>query len=214
MSFLWLYSHSQTKKKVVFDISGLSIHASKAILPYGISSINEISYEFNSEGDHDVCNSYGISYFDNNHKLGFYVDFFDQQQFRYNFGSSGSLPFYIDSELYPGTIHTLYSQSKSFNYGFIFGSELTDGLQFFAKVGLGNSIHNYELWYNPDAIGSTRIYDKNKTKSFNYFFGTEMRYYPRKYIGVRTSLGFSDGVPICSIGLVGRLIQKKEDITK
>jgi hypothetical protein len=212
MSFLWLYSHGQIKKKVVFDISGLSVHIGKSIFPYGISSINEVSYEFTSEGDHDICNSYGISYFDKNYKLGFYVDFFDQQQFRYYRGNSGYLPFHIDSELYPGTTRTVYSQSQSVNYGFIFGGELAEGLQFFAKVGSGNSIHNYELWYKPDETGSTLIYDTNKKQTLNYFFGTEIRYYPRKYIGMRTSLGFSDGLPICSIGLVGRFIQKKDNI--
>jgi hypothetical protein len=100
------------------------------------------------------------------------------------------------------SVQNFRTQSTSYNVAVTVGDEIAKNFTILAKAGVGYSSHNYAIGYTPQ--GANYIFEESSIQTLNSFLGLEMRYFPIKNIGVSSAFGYSNEVPMFSLGVIGR----------
>jgi hypothetical protein len=189
-----------------FHFENLSYSFGLGAFPYGLKSVPIQSKTYISEFNHTVSPLLGVSYHFKEENVGVFADVSLGQQFR----STEWIPFDVfNGKIENRTVHSFYSKSNSYNVGLLFGNEIVKGFELYGKFGVGQSFHDYEIFYTP-SLGPGVGRDE-KTSSLNFQAGLEVKYYPFKLMGVSGSLSISDNFPVYSIRIIGKLLNLKKD---
>jgi len=180
---------------------GFTLNLGVGVYPYGMPSISEGSKKSHSLKNPLYSEYLEFSYVFNKTPFGVFMSFslneFHKSSDWSPFDWYSKLPDYKSGRI--GQLINIESNSNSFNTGILFGKEVINGFEIYAKLGVGNSWHNYEVTYSEAFNINNRIMGMHKTQSLNYQAAIDFRYFPTDIIGFSGSFGISDNFPVFTL---------------
>jgi hypothetical protein len=185
---------------------GLTLKAGVGMFPFGSGSINQKSnqsYSLNDPYTNHAFSPYlGISYKFKNLPIGVFID----GCFYQNFNGTDWIPFEWRSATHPDffdgksyLLNFFDTRSNSMNIGVMYGKEVFDGFELYAKLGMGNSWHNYTVNYYE--FGNINRMKRNEfqKQTQNYQVCIDFTYFPAEFFGFSGSFGISNNFPIATL---------------
>jgi hypothetical protein len=185
---------------------GFTLKAGAGMLPFGSGSINQRSNQSASLNDpytnHSLSPYLGISYKIEKLPIGFFID----GCFNQNFNGTDWIPFEWRSATHPdffdGKTYLLNffdTRSNAMNLGVMYGKEIFNGFELYAKLGIGNSWHNYTVHYYE--FGNINRMKRNtfQKQTQNYQACIDFTYFPVEFYGFSGSFGISNNFPIATL---------------
>jgi len=189
--------------KRIYPWHGFTIKAGVGVYPYGMNSISKGSERYLGDRNPLYSEYFEVSYTPKKLPIGFFISFSLNQFHKSNdwspFDWYSSLPDYKDDRIKIGRLEYIESKSNSFNTGVLFGKEVVEGLEIYAKLGVGNSWHNYRVTYSEEFNINNRFGGNFKTQSLNYQAAIDFSFFPIPIVGFSGSFGISDNFPVFTL---------------